>query len=149
MGIAFGVAIGANASDQPTTTTATTIRPKTEIVSPTETAAPAPVADPTQPTTAPSELTPTGPVSDVNAPSGSGPRQSALFDLPAGDVTLHFDSSGGTLTVRLFAQDATGNGDTFTCTEACDKQAAVTKEAGRYYLDVESTNSNWNVLVGR
>ena len=79
--------------------------------------------------------------------SGSSNRQSALFDLPQGPVSIRYNSTGGNLTVHLVTQSGKDTGDTFTCSSACDRQADLVKDAGKYYLDVESSGGDWNIQV--
>jgi hypothetical protein len=81
--------------------------------------------------------------------SGSGDRQSGLFELPSGPVTVNYSTSGGTLDVKLLRQQSTGSGDNLQCNGACNRTATLTEDAGTYYLDVKATNGDWTVRVAR
>jgi hypothetical protein len=78
--------------------------------------------------------------------SGSNPRQSALFELPADSVTLHYDSTGGTFNAKLLPQSG-GDGTSFSCSSACDKEQPIQAPAGSYYFDIQSSGGDWNIRV--
>jgi hypothetical protein len=80
--------------------------------------------------------------------SGSNPRQSALFELPADAVTLHYDSTGGTFNAKLLPQSG-GDGTSFDCSSACDKEQPIQAPAGSYYFDIQSSGGDWNIRVSR
>ena len=83
----------------------------------------------------------------VSRLSGSANRQSALFALPDGAVKIRYNTTGGNLTVRLLPESGQDTGDNFLCTSACDREADLIKEAGSYYLEIQSTGGDWNITV--
>jgi hypothetical protein len=107
--------------------------------------------DTTTPTTAGSAINPNAPGQagngqDLFTLSGSNPRQSALFTLPAEPVTLHYDSTGGTFNAKLLPQSG-GDGTSFECSSACDKEQPIQAPPGSYYFDIQSSGGDWNIRV--
>jgi len=81
--------------------------------------------------------------------SGKGPRQSALFTLPGGRITVRYTSTTGNLNVRLVQHNTSDPGRVFTCRGVCDTSSIVDIPAGQFYLFVESSgDSSWSVAAG-
>lgn len=157
--LVVAIVIGAKMAEKDENNPTVNNTPATEITVPISTIPTAPTTQ-VQTTSTSTPVSTTNPVTPTTATpppssgtaiqlSGTGTRQSALFDLPKGPATVYYQTTGGSLSVHLLAQQSTGEGDTFTCNGACNENNIVIKEAGRYYLFVEGKDGTWNVRVER